>query len=71
MIPCLNGELLMLRNPLSFIFKLGKHQSLPFRPLRQLGDSAKSPLLPLPTNEVTGAVPARPREAQRSNQMSS
>lgn len=35
----------MLANPVSYIFKLGKHQSLKLKPLRQLSDVGGSLLL--------------------------
>jgi hypothetical protein len=61
----------MLRNPLSFIFKLGKHRSLQFRPLRQLGEKGENSSLPPPTSSMMRDVPAKNEPAQNSNQMSS
>jgi hypothetical protein len=61
----------MLRNPLSFIFKLGKHESLQFRPLRQLSVETLNASLPPPTSPMMLDVPSRNEPEQHSNQMSS
>jgi hypothetical protein len=61
----------MPRNPLSFIFRLGKHRSLPFRPLRQLGVETASPSLPLPGPRVAPETPRNIEKTNQSNQMSS
>ena len=59
----------MLRNPISYIFKLGKHRSLPLRPLSQLGAQAEELPLALPTLQRERS--AKNGQAQNSNQMSS
>ena len=61
----------MLRNPISYIFKLGKHRSLQFQPLRQLSAIAENPSLLLPTSLMTLDVPVKIEPARHSNQMSS
>ncbi len=61
----------MPRNPLSFIFRLDKHPSLPFRPLIQLGVVTASPSFPLPVPRVALEAPRNIEQAQHSNQMSS
>ncbi len=61
----------MLRNPISFIFKLGKHQALHLRPLRQLGARSESPASLLPTSLITPEAPMKIQQAPHSNQMSS
>lgn len=71
LILCLQVEFFMLRNPVSYIFKLGKHRSLPLQPLRQFSAKTESPLLPLPTPLTMQEVPAKTRQSQHSNQMSS
>lgn len=62
----------MLRNPISFLFKLGKkNQSLQFRQLRQLSDNNESPSSPLPTSLMMLDVPVKSEQSRHSNQMSS
>ena len=61
----------MLRNPISFIFKLGKVQSLPFQPLRVLSAGSEVPSLPLASALKTSKGPVKKVESPHSNQMSS
>lgn len=61
----------MLRNPISFIFKLGKAQSLPFQPLRSLSAGSEVPSSPLASALKTAKVPVKNVESTHSNQMSS
>jgi hypothetical protein len=61
----------MLPSPLSFIFKLGKHQSLQFRPLRQLSVEDQGARLPPAISPMTRDVPLRNEPEHHSNQMSS
>ncbi|MEP6881677.1 MAG: hypothetical protein ABI866_06770 [Dokdonella sp.] len=70
-VPCLQEESFMLRNPISFIFKLGKVQSLPFQPLRRLGAGSEVPSLPIASALKTSKVPVKNVESTHSNQMSS
>lgn len=61
----------MLRNPISFIFKLAKHESLPLQPLRQLSAIPDSPSSLLPSSLMRLAVPVMIEPERHSNQMSS
>lgn len=61
----------MLRNPISFIFKLGKYESLPVQPLRQLSTIPDSPSSLLPCSLMTPKVPMVIVQPLHSNQMSS
>ena len=61
----------MPRNPISFIFKLGKVQSLPFQPLRVLSAGSEIPSLPLASTLKTSKVRVKNVESSHSNQMSS
>ncbi len=61
----------MSGNPISFIFKLGKHQSLHLRPLRQLGAKSENRSSLLPAALITPAAPIKIQQAPHSNQMSS
>ncbi len=61
----------MLRNPISFIFKLGKHQALHLRPLRQLSAPSENPASLLPTLLITPDAPIKIQEVPHSNQLSS
>ncbi len=61
----------MLLNPISFIFKLGKHQSLKLQPLRKLSANSEVASLPLPPALMTPNVPDTKRQPEDSNQMSS
>lgn len=61
----------MLRNPISYIFKLGKHPSLQLRPLMQLSDKIESPSSPLPSAQLMLEAPHKRGQLQHSNQMSS
>lgn len=61
----------MLRNPISYIFKLGKHRSLPLRPLSQLSAQAEELPQSLPTLPRISDRSAKNGQAQHSNQMSS
>lgn len=61
----------MLRNSISFIFKLGKHPSLPFQPLRQFSHKTESPASSLPSSQMMLDAPAKIGHPKHSNQMSS
>lgn len=61
----------MLRNPISYIFKLGKHQSLKLQPLTQLSADSESPSSTIPTPLALPKVPVKIEQAPHSNQMSS
>jgi len=61
----------MLRNPISFILKLGKRQSLPFRPLTKLSPLAEGPSPLPPTSLATPDAAVNIGQSRRSNQMSS
>lgn len=61
----------MLRNSISYIFKLGKHRSLPLRPLSQLSAQAEELPLPSPAPPRFTESSARSGQAKHSNQMSS
>ncbi len=61
----------MLRNPISYIFKLGKRESLPFRPLMKLSALDENPSPPPPSSRVLRTGPERNGPARHSNQMSS
>ncbi len=59
----------MLRNPISFIFKLGKHQSLRLRPLRQLSVQSENPASLNSTSLITPEAPLKIQQTPHSNQM--
>lgn len=62
----------MLRNSISYIFRLGKKsQPLPFQPLRQLSAIAEHTSLLPPNMLAMQKVPAKSDQAPHSNQMSS
>ena len=61
----------MLRNPISFIFKLGKDRSLPFQPLRTLSADSENPSLARPRSLNNAKAPVTVGQARHSNQMSS
>lgn len=61
----------MLRNSISYIFKLSKRESLPFRPLRQLSAKPENASSLLPASLMTLDVPVKIEQALHSNQMSS
>lgn len=61
----------MSRNPISFLFNLGKHRPLKLRPLRQLSAEVEIPSSLLPTRLVTRKSPLHIDQVQHSNQMSS
>ncbi len=61
----------MLRNSISFIFKLGKHRSLQLQPLRQLPAMSESPSSTIPPVLALPIVPVKIEQTTHSNQMSS
>ena len=61
----------MLRNPISFIFKLGKDRSLPFQPLRTLSADSETPSLAIPKSLDNAKAPLKMGQARHSNQISS
>ncbi|MBW8366850.1 MAG: hypothetical protein K0M70_03205 [Arenimonas sp.] len=61
----------MIGNPISFIFKIGKHASLPFRPLLKLGAIEANPVTLLPTSRVPRKNFEKAGPPSHSNQMSS
>lgn len=60
-----------MRNPISFIFQIGKHATLPFRPLLKLSanDANRSTLLP--TSRAPRKNVEKAGQPPHSNQMSS
>ena len=61
----------MLRNSISFIFKLSKHQSLHFRPLGQLSTQIENPSSLHPNSLMTPKARMNIQQTTHSNQMSS
>jgi len=61
----------MMRNPISFIFKIGKHASLPFRPLLKLGAIEVNAVTLLPTSRIPRKNVEQAGPPPHSNQMSS
>lgn len=61
----------MSRNPISFLFNLGKHRPLKLRPLRQLNVEVEIPSSLLPTPLITPKAPLHIEQVRHSNQMSS
>lgn len=61
----------MSRNPIRFIFNLGKHHPLPFRPLTQINAEAAHPSALLTTPLITRKTPVKIEQVQHTNQMSS
>ena len=61
----------MLRNPISFIFKLGKARSLPFQPMRSLSAKGATTSLPPSSSPTPSKGPVKIGRSRHSNQMSS
>ncbi len=61
----------MLLKPISFIFRLGKHQSLKLRPLRTLSTNGESAPLQAPSSPTKRNVYGKLERPIDSNQMSS
>lgn len=70
--PCLQAASLAQPNAVSFIFNLGKHRSLPLRPLRRLNLATWSRALwqptPLPIAEAFASNGQAPHGDQKSSQ---
>ena len=58
----------MLRKPLSFIFRLTRHPSLPFRPLRQINVGVANPPTPPAVPPSTQDLSARDEDALHCEQ---
>ena len=69
--PCPQAASLVQPNAVSFIFKLGKHRSLPLRPLRQLSLATQSRALRLPTPLPIAEAFASNGQAAQGDQKSS
>lgn len=61
----------MSRNPIGFIFRLGKHHPLPLRPLIRINTEVVGPSTLLTTSLITRKSPLKIEQVQHSNQMSS
>ena len=61
----------MLRNTISYIFKLGKHRSLQLQPLRQLSAKTENTIATIPAPLAVRKAFVKTKQAPHSNQMSS
>ncbi len=61
----------MLRNKISYIFKLGKHRSLQLQPLRQLSAKTENSSATIPTSLAMRQALLKTKHSPNSNQMSS